>query len=113
VETRTRRYHASRRARSTASRARIPASCPSGSPGKLTRTLTAVDSSVSTLDASAAVRASEAKQWTQHEAAAAIGWAWRKYGRIERGEIDMRLSTLIRVARGLGIEPAELLRDVE
>jgi transcriptional regulator with XRE-family HTH domain len=32
---------------------------------------------------------------------------------LERGVRDVRLSTIVRLARGLGIPPAELLADLE
>ena len=32
-----------------------------------------------------------------------------QFGRIERGEIDVRLSTLDRIAEGLGVTAADLL----
>jgi len=32
------------------------------------------------------------------------------YGRLERGEVDPSLSTLCRIAKGLRLHPAELLR---
>jgi transcriptional regulator with XRE-family HTH domain len=35
------------------------------------------------------------------------------YGRIESGEIDPRISTLERIAAGLDVSAADLLRDVD
>jgi transcriptional regulator with XRE-family HTH domain len=55
----------------------------------------------------------EAKHWTQHEAAAAIGMAMAQYGRIERGEVEPGITTFVRVARGLEVDPGDLLRDLE
>jgi transcriptional regulator with XRE-family HTH domain len=54
-----------------------------------------------------------AKDWTQHEAAAAIGMAMAQYGRIERGEVEPGIMTFLRVARGLEVDPGDLLRDEE
>jgi transcriptional regulator with XRE-family HTH domain len=36
-----------------------------------------------------------------------------QYGRIERGETDARLTTLVRIARGFGMPPVELLDGIE
>jgi transcriptional regulator with XRE-family HTH domain len=33
-------------------------------------------------------------------------------GRAERGLRDLRVSTVVKIARGLGIAPCELLRDI-
>lgn len=32
--------------------------------------------------------------------------------RVERAVYDLKVSTLVRIARGLGVSPAELLRDL-
>jgi len=51
----------------------------------------------------------EAKSWFQSDLAKAAGLPVRTIGRIERGEVDVRLSTLRRVAMSLGINLKELL----
>lgn len=48
--------------------------------------------------------------WTQADAAHALGFDLRQYGRLERGEIDTTLSTLDRIARGLALDVADLLK---
>lgn len=51
----------------------------------------------------------EAKSWIQRDLAEAAGLPVRTIGRIERGEVDVRFSTLRRVAKSLGIHLKELL----
>ena len=51
----------------------------------------------------------EAKSWFQSDLAKAAGLPVRTIGRIERGEVDVRLSTLRRVAKAFGIHIKELL----
>jgi transcriptional regulator with XRE-family HTH domain len=50
---------------------------------------------------------------TQHEAADVVGTGLAHYGRLERGDVDPRVSTLLRVAAGLGVPVAELLRGLD
>jgi predicted transcriptional regulator len=50
---------------------------------------------------------------TQEDAASAADMQTAVYSRIERGEVDPRLSSLVRISRALRIELAELLRDVQ
>ena len=57
--------------------------------------------------------AREAADMTQDEAADAAGMQAAVYSRIERGEVDPRLSSVLRIARGLGVTASDLLRDVE
>ena len=50
---------------------------------------------------------------TQLEAANAVGTSLAHYGRLERGEVDPRVATLLRVAAGLGVTGAHLLRGLD
>jgi transcriptional regulator with XRE-family HTH domain len=54
----------------------------------------------------------EADELTQEDLAAACDLHPTEIGRLERGERDIRFSTLVRVARGLKITPAALLDDI-
>jgi predicted transcriptional regulator len=54
----------------------------------------------------------ESRDLTQEELAAACDVHPTEIGRIERGTRDLRLSTVVRVARGLGVTPSELLDGV-
>ncbi len=49
---------------------------------------------------------------TQDEAADASDMQSAVYSRIERGEVDPRVSSLLKIANGLGVELAALLRQV-
>jgi transcriptional regulator with XRE-family HTH domain len=50
---------------------------------------------------------------SQREVAEAAGMRSEAYARYERGGVpDPMLSTLARLARGLYVQPAELLRDI-
>ena len=51
----------------------------------------------------------ERREWLQRELADAAGLPVRTLGRIERGEVDVRLSTLAKIAKALGMSPRELL----
>jgi transcriptional regulator with XRE-family HTH domain len=57
--------------------------------------------------------AREAAGLTQDEAAAAAGMQPAQYSRVERGEVDARLSTLLRIAQGLGVDIVVLLDGVQ
>ena len=48
---------------------------------------------------------------TQAETAEAAGLSDRNYADIERGTVNMRIETLIRICRALGITPDEILTD--
>jgi transcriptional regulator with XRE-family HTH domain len=56
--------------------------------------------------------ARNAARMTQDEAADASVMQSAVYSRIERGEVDPRVSSLLKIASGLGVEPADLLRGV-
>ena len=53
--------------------------------------------------------ARQAKGWLQRELAVAAGLPVRTIGRIERGEVDVRLSTVAKIARALGVSLRDLL----
>lgn len=49
-----------------------------------------------------------AKGWTQEKFAEVLGMATQNVARLEQGRSDCRVSTLVRVARGLGCDPRAL-----
>lgn len=51
----------------------------------------------------------EQKQWIQKQLAEKSGLPIRTIGRIERGEVDVRLSTLARIAKALECKVQDLL----
>jgi DNA-binding XRE family transcriptional regulator len=51
----------------------------------------------------------ERKSWLQRDLAKAAGLPVRTIGRIERGEVDVRLSTISRIAKALGVTLKDLL----
>ena len=55
-------------------------------------------------------KAREAKGLLQRELAKNAGVPVRTIGRIERGEVDARLSTLARIADAMGLELEKLLK---
>jgi transcriptional regulator with XRE-family HTH domain len=57
--------------------------------------------------------ARDAAGLTQDQAADAAGMQSAVYSRIERGEVDPRLSSLTKIAAALGAPLTDLLRDVE
>jgi transcriptional regulator with XRE-family HTH domain len=57
--------------------------------------------------------AREAAGLTQDQAADAAEMQSAVYSRIERGEVDPRLSSLAKIAAGLGVTVGDLTRDVE
>jgi transcriptional regulator with XRE-family HTH domain len=50
---------------------------------------------------------------SQQAAASASGTGLAHYGRVERGEIDPQVGTLVRIAAGLGVSAAYLLRGID
>jgi transcriptional regulator with XRE-family HTH domain len=56
--------------------------------------------------------AREAADLTQDDAAHAAGMQPAVYSRIERGEVDPRVSSIVKVAAGLGVTASDLLRGV-
>lgn len=51
----------------------------------------------------------EAAGMTQEALAHAAGLHWTYVGQIERGERNLSYKNLLKLARGLGLEPAELV----
>ena len=52
----------------------------------------------------------DANGWTQSDLATAAKLPVRSIGRIERADVDVRLSTLAKIARALGITVSELTK---
>lgn len=55
----------------------------------------------------------EAAELTQEALAHAAGLHWTYVGQIERGERNLSYKNLLKLARGLGVEPAELMQSGE
>lgn len=55
-------------------------------------------------------RLREAKGWTFEQLGEAAGMNELQVGHIERGASDPKLSTILKLAKGLGVGPEELLR---
>jgi transcriptional regulator with XRE-family HTH domain len=53
----------------------------------------------------------EAADLTQEGLAHAAGLHWTYIGQIERGERNLTYKNVLKLARGLGLDPAELLPD--
>lgn len=49
---------------------------------------------------------------SQEQAAERIGMHWSAYSRLERGQRNMRLDTILRIAEGLETDPGELVRGL-
>jgi transcriptional regulator with XRE-family HTH domain len=56
--------------------------------------------------------ARDAADLTQDEVADAADMQTAVYSRIERGEVDPRLSSLLKIGAGLGVPVSDLLRGV-
>lgn len=54
----------------------------------------------------------ESREWTQEELAHRAGMHPVEVGRAERGARDLRVSTVAKIARGLDVPAAELMRGV-
>jgi transcriptional regulator with XRE-family HTH domain len=52
----------------------------------------------------------ERRGWLQRELAKAAGLPLRTIGRIERGEVDVRLSTLEKISRALAVTLTDLVQ---
>jgi len=52
----------------------------------------------------------EGKSWLQRELAKKAGLPLRTIGRIERGEVDVRLSTIAKIAHSLGVSLKDLVQ---
>ena len=55
----------------------------------------------------------EEKKMTVQELAAATGFTSQKLHRIEAGEVDILLSTVVTLSRGLDISPVMLLQSLD
>lgn len=53
----------------------------------------------------------EAAGLTQEALAHAAGLHWTYVGQIERGERNLTYKNVLKLARGLGVEPPDLMRD--
>jgi len=53
----------------------------------------------------------ESKGWFQRDLAKVAGLPVRTIGRIERGEVDVRISTLNKIAKALGVNVVHLLQE--
>ena len=51
----------------------------------------------------------EKRTWFQRDLAQAAGLPVRTIGRIERGDVDVRLSTLTKIAKALRKQPKDLM----
>ena len=49
------------------------------------------------------------RQWTQEELAEKLGWSVNTYAKIERGDADLKLDKLKRIAEAMGVDVDELL----
>jgi transcriptional regulator with XRE-family HTH domain len=49
---------------------------------------------------------------SQEAMAAQIGFHWTFLGQLERGQRNVNLHNLLKLAEGLGVEPGELLRGL-
>jgi transcriptional regulator with XRE-family HTH domain len=56
--------------------------------------------------------AREAARMSQKDAARAAGMQPGVYGRIERGEVDPQISSVMKIAAGLDVATADLMRGV-
>jgi transcriptional regulator with XRE-family HTH domain len=50
---------------------------------------------------------------TQHELAARTGFHYSYIGDVERGHRNVTIHTLLRLARGLGVRPSQLLERLD
>ena len=57
-------------------------------------------------------RAREARNISQESLADSSGLHWTEISRLERGIREPKLTTIVRLARGLGIPAARLLDDI-
>jgi transcriptional regulator with XRE-family HTH domain len=57
-------------------------------------------------------RIRRAAGWSQMELSDRCGLHFSEISRLERGRRDARLSTIVKLAHGLGVSPAELLTGV-
>jgi len=55
----------------------------------------------------------QCKNWTQEEMAEKLGWAVNSYTKVERGESDIKLDKLKKVAEIIGVDVQELIDSKE
>lgn len=55
----------------------------------------------------------QCKNWTQEELAEKLGWALNSYAKIERGEADIKVDKLKKIAEVMGINVQDLLDSSE
>lgn len=55
----------------------------------------------------------QCKNWTQEKFAEKLGWAVNSYAKIERGEANIKLDKLERIAEILGVDLQELINSDE
>ena len=53
-----------------------------------------------------------ARGWSQEKLAEAAQLHWTYVGGIERGERNVALRNIVKIARALGVKPSELLREL-
>jgi len=51
----------------------------------------------------------QCKKWTQEEMAEKLGWAVNSYAKVERGEADVKLDKLKKIAEVVGVDVQELV----
>jgi transcriptional regulator with XRE-family HTH domain len=57
-------------------------------------------------------KARDSRGWTQEELATRTGLAMVQISRIERGKREVRLTTLLRLAKALGVPAGDLLKGL-
>lgn len=55
----------------------------------------------------------DALEWTQERLADTVGLHWTYLGSVERGERNVSLRNIVRLANGLGVDPGELVAGIE
>lgn len=55
----------------------------------------------------------QCKSWTQEEMAEKLGWTLNSYAKVERGEVDIKLDKLKKIANVIGVDVQELVDSDE
>jgi transcriptional regulator with XRE-family HTH domain len=55
----------------------------------------------------------QCKSWTQEEMAEKLGWTLNSYAKVERGEVDIKLDKLKKIANVMGVDVQELVDSDE
>lgn len=55
----------------------------------------------------------QCRNWTQEEMAEKLGWTLNSYAKVERGEIDIKLDKLKKIANVIGVDMQELIDSNE